>query len=308
MLTEFRGERFPILLYHRFVESENDLARYPGTESIFTVSAKKFEEQIASLAAGGFTSVGPDQVLSFLENGVRLPARPVMITVDDGWRSNIDVMLPILEKYGFGCTIFVTTGTHAWIFRKFAGLDRGFTADEVRELHNRGVTIGSHTVTHPYLIDMTDDEIRREFIESRRTLEQWTGVPCRFASIPGNFYNPRIARIARDCGYQAVFTANVGTVSRASDRFDVNRLIVEGAFSLREFHANLQPMTIVTRKAIAWFKKQPPRVMGASRYMAVREVLFESPIRHLLTMRRLKAVSAGILSSVLLLVAYWFLG
>ena len=307
MLREFRRDRFPILLYHRFVQDATDLARYPGTEVIFTVTAQQFEEHLASLAHQGYCGIGPDQVYAFLTEGKALPERPVMITVDDGWRSDIDIMLPILERYGFGCTIFVTTGPEAWIFKKFQGLDRGLTAEEVHELHRRGVSIGSHTVTHPYLIEMNEEEVYREFRDSKRTLEEWTGAPCRFLSIPGNFYNRRIAHIARACGYEAVFTANVGTVSRLTDLFDIHRLIVEGAFNLREFQANIRPPAIITRKGIAWVKKQPPRFLGASRYMAIREVLFNSPLRWFFTMRRLKAIAAGALFCLFSLVAFGLL-
>src|SRR5262245_4509190 len=134
MLSEFRQDRFPILLYHRFVSKDSDLARYPGTESIFTVTANKFEEQIAALANAGYRTISPDQVFDFLVVGKDLPDKPIMITVDDGWRSNIEIMMPILDRYGFGCTIFVTTGREAWIFKKFQGLDRGLNAREVRDL------------------------------------------------------------------------------------------------------------------------------------------------------------------------------
>jgi peptidoglycan/xylan/chitin deacetylase (PgdA/CDA1 family) len=308
MLTEFRRDRFPILLYHRFVHDEGVLTRYPGTEIIFTITAQRFEEQIAILAHQGHQSIDPGEVFDFISKGKALPEKPVMITVDDGWRSNIDIMLPILEKFRFKSTIFVTTGSNAWIYRKFDGLDRGLTAVEVRDLHRCGVNIGSHTVTHPYLIEMSDTEIRKEFLDSKQTLESWTGSPCRFLSIPGNFYNRRIASIARDCGYEAVFTANVGTVSAATDPFDINRLIIEGAFDLREFQANLQPAAIVTRKAVAWVKKQPPRIMGASRYMAIREVLFNSPLRHVFTMKRLKAIVAGVILALCGLIALAFVG
>ena len=305
MLKEFRHDRFPILLYHRFVQDQAALARYPGTEIIFTVTAQQFEAHIASLAQQGCCSVPPDQVFTFITQGKSLPERPVMITVDDGWRSNIDIMLPILEKYHFCCTIFVTTGPEAWIFRKFEGLDRGLTANEVGDLQRRGVSIGSHTVTHPYLIEMNDEEIRKEFLDSKLTLEAWTGAPCRFLSIPGNFYDRRIAQIAYECGYEGVFTANVGTVSAATDAFDIKRLIIEGAFTLSEFQANMRPPAIITRKAVAWVKKQPPRLLGASRYMAIREVLFNSPLRHLFTMRRLKAIGAGMLLALGGLIALW---
>jgi hypothetical protein len=63
----------------------------------------------------------------------------------------------------------------------------------------------------------------------------------------------------------------------------------------------------MTRKAIAWVKKQPPRFLGASRYMAMREVLFNSPLRHLFTIRRLKAITAGTVLCLLGAVALWWL-
>ena len=58
----------------------------------------------------GNRSIGPDHVLAFLAEGKALPEQPVMITVDDGWHSNIHFMLPILELYGLACAMFVTMG------------------------------------------------------------------------------------------------------------------------------------------------------------------------------------------------------
>jgi hypothetical protein len=63
----------------------------------------------------------------------------------------------------------------------------------------------------------------------------------------------------------------------------------------------------MTRKAIAWVKKQPPRFLGASRYMAIREVLFNSSLHHLFTIRRLKAITAGTVLCLLCAVAFWWL-
>lgn len=299
---EFAAVRCPILLYHRFIRDEKDLERYPGTEAIFTITAARFEEQMRVLKEAGHTFVGLREVVEFVAGGRPLPARPVAVTVDDGWTSNIDIMLPILRKHGIRASFFVTTSGDSWIYRKFAGLDGPLSREHVALLRSEGHEIGSHSVTHPHLVELDDDAVRREFSESKRWLEAATGNPVPYLSIPGNFYDERIKRIARECGYEAVFTANVGSAIPGGTSWDIPRLIVEGNFALDEFRANMRPLTICTRKLIFAVKKMPPRLLGASRYVAIREHLFNSPLRALFIMRRLKMIALGLTLAFLALI------
>jgi peptidoglycan/xylan/chitin deacetylase (PgdA/CDA1 family) len=295
---EFGRPRCPILLYHRFVRREEELARYPGTESIFTITAERFDEQMGQLKRDGYRAIGLREVVDFITRGAPLPEKPVLISVDDGWTSNLDVMIPILRKHDLRAAFFVTTSPEAWIYRKFQGLDGPLSAQHVRGIADQGYEIGSHTISHPYLIELSDAEIRREFCESKRILEEATGRPCPFLSIPGNFYDQRIMRLAVEAGYEAVFTANVGCVHPGTDRWDIPRLIVEGNFSLKEFEKNLRPLAICTRKLVFGVKKLPPHLLGATRYMALREKLFNSPLRSLFIMRRLKLVGLVLVLAV----------
>jgi peptidoglycan/xylan/chitin deacetylase (PgdA/CDA1 family) len=297
---EFAAVRCPVLLYHRFIRDEKDLERYPGTEEIFTITAERFEEQMRDLKEAGHTFVGLHEVVEFVAGRRPLPAKPVAVTVDDGWTSNIDIMLPLLRRHGIRASFFVTTSADSWIYRKFAGLDGPLSREQVALLQSEGHEIGSHSVTHAHLIELDDDAVRREFAESKRWIEAAIGRPCPYLSIPGNFYDSRITRIARECGYQAVFTANVGSALPGGSPWDIPRLIVEGNFSPGEFRANMRPLTICTRKLIFAIKKIPPRILGASRYMAIRERLFNSPLRALFIMRRLKMIA---LATALALIA-----
>jgi peptidoglycan/xylan/chitin deacetylase (PgdA/CDA1 family) len=298
---EFAAIRCPILLYHRFIRDEKDLERYPGTEAIFTITEQRFDEQMRFLKEKGYTPVGLQEIVDFVSFGRPLPRKPVAVTVDDGWTSNIDIMLPVLRKHGIKASFFVTTSADSWIYYKFKGLDGPLSREQVALLHAEGHEIGSHSVTHPHLIELDDYAVRREFADSKQWLEEATGRPCPDLSIPGNFYDDRIMHIAQECGYRAVFTANVGSVRAGTTLWDIPRLIVEGNFSLSEFEANMRPLTISTRKLIFAVKKMPPRILGASRYMAIREVLFNSPLRALFIMRRLKMIALGL--ALLLLAA-----
>ena len=90
--------RLPVLMYHHFdLESTADTV----------VSAGAFREQMKALKAAGFTAVTLGQVRSFVEEGKTLPPKPVLITMDDGYTSNLTLAAPILEDLGMCATVFV---------------------------------------------------------------------------------------------------------------------------------------------------------------------------------------------------------
>lgn len=90
--------RLPVLVYHHF-----DAASDHST----TVTAERFREQMTALKTAGYTTVTPADVLEFVDSGTPLPPKSVMITMDDGYTSNVTVAAPILEELGFCATVFV---------------------------------------------------------------------------------------------------------------------------------------------------------------------------------------------------------
>lgn len=93
--------RLPVLIYHHFVEEDGDADT--GT----VVSARRLREQLAALRDAGYTAVSLAQVLDFVDQGTPLPEKSVLITIDDGYTSNLDIAAPILEELGMRATVFV---------------------------------------------------------------------------------------------------------------------------------------------------------------------------------------------------------
>ncbi len=123
----------PILMYH-------DL----GGDSL---SEEQFEEQIAALADAGYTSVTFAQLREYVEQGTELPEKPVVITFDDGYLSNMTVALPILKKYEMKATIFAIGCSVGKDTYKDTGVPMRphFSAEQAREMEQSGyITIGSH--------------------------------------------------------------------------------------------------------------------------------------------------------------------
>ncbi len=90
--------RLPVLMYHHFDSS---------SELDTIVTEERFREQMTALKKAGYTTVTLQQVLDFVDNGTRLPKKSVLITMDDGYTSNVTIAAPILEELGMCATVFV---------------------------------------------------------------------------------------------------------------------------------------------------------------------------------------------------------
>lgn len=88
----------PVLMYHHFAPEAKE-----GT----VVTPARFREHMTALKEAGYHAVTIPQVIDFVENGTPLPDKPVLITMDDGYGSNLDDAAPILEELGMCATVFV---------------------------------------------------------------------------------------------------------------------------------------------------------------------------------------------------------
>ncbi len=142
------------------------------------------------------------------------PHRAVAVTFDDGFRSVLDLALPVLRDLGAVATVFVPTdfpdrGALAW-----PGVDPapGITdPDELRSLDwpalgrlgAAGWEIASHTCSHPSLTGLPDAELERELVESRRRCGDSTGTECRAIAYPYGHVDDRVEAAARRAGFLA---------------------------------------------------------------------------------------------------------
>ena len=123
----------PILMYHHLSEE--------------TVSGAALNEHMAALSGAGYTSVTLADLRAYVEEGRDLPDKPVVITFDDGYTSNLEIGLPILEKYGMKATIYVIGCSVGKDTYKDTGeaMTPHFTGEQARQMEETGlITIGSH--------------------------------------------------------------------------------------------------------------------------------------------------------------------
>ena len=301
-LLERRPGRVPVLLYHRLVD-EAAYARLPRPENIFSMPESRFRAQMDYLAREGYTTLAPGDLEACLGGSARLPARPVLITFDDGSFSVHGRALPILRQRGQRATVFVTTDPGSWVFHEHPLSQRRLTEEEMRELEAGGVSVESHGVSHRALNSMPEEEARREIAESKRYLEGVLGKAVRYFAIPLNYYSRWVLKAAREAGYRLVFTSDNGTNHAGSDPLRLRRVIVEGSASLEEFRRLFTPLGMVQRRVIASLKRLPPRLLGYRLWMPIRAALYRSILGPLLTARNLRRVliaAAAVLTALAL--------
>lgn len=260
------------LMYHRLLPAAS-YEKLQGTERLFTVPAEEFETQVCELVRQGYRFVTPEQIIDFAEGRETLPDKSVLITFDDGCVSVYELALPILERHGACGTIFMTTDPESAIFAESDSAQRRMTEEEMRDAVSRGLSVGSHSVSHRPLRGLADEEIRHELAESKRVLETITGREvCAFA-VPGNWYDARVLRIAREVGYRGLWWSNPGWVRPAGTALGLPRIHIEGHYNLRQFRHALSRIGVFQRALLSWIKWLPGRILGPRFWSPIRRVI-----------------------------------
>jgi len=125
-----------------------------------------------------------------------IPDRLVVLTFDDGNKSDYNYVAPLLKRYGFGATFFITEGL-GFLNNK----DHYVTWEEIRELHDEGFEIGNHTRHHNNINTLSQEEFLAELIHIDNRCEAYQiPIPETFA-YPGDSRGPEAIEVLIEKGY-----------------------------------------------------------------------------------------------------------
>ena len=219
----------PVLMYHSISTTPETTTPYYRTATHPTV----FAEHMRVLASEGCRGVTLSEGLTAIRRcgDVVTPRRPVAITFDDGFRDFSTAAVPVLERHGFKATMYLPTGFIGHTRQQFKSRDC-LTWDEVSDLHAAGYEFGSHTVTHPRLVDLPWDEIGTELLVSKHTIEQNLSTEVTAFSYPYAFpqqrrrFAERFVDLLKASGYRSAVTTIIGRVGAEDDALCLKRLPV----------------------------------------------------------------------------------
>ena len=221
----------PILCYHRF---GNKAAK-------MVVTPEAFAEQMGYLAEHGYRVVPLTDLIAFLEGRQPLPRRAVVITMDDGYRSNYQLAFPELKRHGFPATIFVYTD--------FLGGGAALRTNEMREMLASGlVDIQPHSKAHSNMALLTPEEdqdayeqrVEQEISASSRHLKRLLGVPIHTFAYPYGDTNDLVIHRLSDSGIRLGATVQSGGNPVFAYPYMLRRTMVYGEDDLKAFHGKLE--------------------------------------------------------------------
>jgi peptidoglycan/xylan/chitin deacetylase (PgdA/CDA1 family) len=221
----------PVLMYHAFTAAEEG--------SRYVMPAATFARQMRLLATLGYKTLTVDELARALREGTPLPGRAVAITIDDGYRDNLEVALPILRRHGFRATVFLVSGRlgedNDWDGDEAPGGRPIVTAAEVAQMRAGGLRFGAHTRSHCRLTEADEAEVREQIGGSRRDLEAALGTEVTEFSYPYGLYDERALAAVAEAGYGAAVTTYGRLAGPGDDPFEIPRLEVKGTDSLLAF-------------------------------------------------------------------------
>ena len=186
--------KVPIFMYHEVTKPKKIPALSEKIQYSFILNTNQFESPIRLLHDLGYESWSLYELISWLSGRqVKVPSKPVILTFDDGFEGNYQFALPILQKYGFKATFFV-------IVNKI-GKPTMMTWDQLSELKDAGMSVQSHTMTHPLLSLLGSDEVSKELRNSKQVLEDRLSCSVDFVSLPYGSYNKDYKKLAINAGY-----------------------------------------------------------------------------------------------------------
>jgi peptidoglycan/xylan/chitin deacetylase (PgdA/CDA1 family) len=233
-----------VLCYHRFAP---DCGKDP-----YCVTDDELKAQLDWLKAGGWQSVGLSQVARALDGGEALPAKAVMLSVDDGYKAGVRGALAF-ERAGYRGVFFINPGSLASPRR--AAQSAFVTAADLRDLELRGHSIGSHGMTHANLAKVPEGMapqayrawLHKELAGSRKRLEEVLGRAVTDLAWPFGAYNQAVIEAARRAGYRQLYTVtDASTTVPGADRLRLPRFLLMRPFSLASFQRRIDAASAPT--------------------------------------------------------------
>jgi len=209
------GIKTPVVLMYHLIEEEP----FTELESLF-VRPDDFDAHLKMLKEEGYGFLFASEYTQSVNN------KSVIITFDDGYLDNYTEMLPILQRNGAKATIFVAGGN----------LGKPNFIDEeqlVALAESPCIEIGSHTMNHALMTQISKDEVRTELEESKSVLERITGLEVTSFSFPEGDFS---LKLLKDTGkyYDTAFITRTARPGVLTNRYKIPRISVSRGVSAED--------------------------------------------------------------------------
>lgn len=224
--------KVPILMYHYISVPPADADIY---RQDLSVTPDNFRAQMQYLAENGYTTIDLYDLSLAILGKKELPAKPVILTFDDGYADNYLNAFPVLQEYGLTGTFFVVT--------EFIDQNReGYmTWEMAKEMAAAGNRIEPHSRTHPDLRGQPREKLIWEILGPQETIAYHLGYKPQFFNYPAGRYDEAVIQILQELNFWGAVTTMGGQWHGYEDRFEWTRVRIRFDTPLGEFMDAVDP-------------------------------------------------------------------
>lgn len=204
ILEDLSNMQLPILMYHHIRDYSSPTDNI-GTN--LSVSPAKFSQQLDLIQSLGYETM----TLSGLKSSTK---KPIILTFDDGYENFYINAYPELKKRGMVAVSFIIVND--------IGKSDYMTKDQIKEINDNGIEIGSHTLSHPDLSVSSAEKQKTEITDSKSRLEHILSKTIYSICYPAGKYNTETLKIVSDAGFKYAVTTKSG-ISKFDNSLELNR-------------------------------------------------------------------------------------
>lgn len=235
------AQQATVFVYHRFGDS-----RYSSTN----IDEQVFAQQLEYLKQNNYTVLLVSDIVKRLKEGTPLPQRCVALTVDDGYLTFLTGAMPLLRRYDFPVTLFVSSGA--------VGGSSYLNWEQLRQLQLEGVEIGNHSASHPYFVsDEVNDPDRwrnrssADIEKAQQAFQHHLGCRPTLFAYPYGEYSPALEILIEKLGFAAALAQQSGVITSGLSFYSLPRFPMGGGFATLQGFKNklaMRPMPVVVHE------------------------------------------------------------
>jgi peptidoglycan/xylan/chitin deacetylase (PgdA/CDA1 family) len=221
-----RTLKVPILMYHYISLPPEGADKY---RIDLSVAPENFRAQMQYLAENGYTTISLYDLSLAIVDKIDLPEKPIIITIDDGYRNNYENGFPTLKEFGHTATIFLATDF----------LDKNnpnyLSWEMVQEMAAYGIYFEPHSKSHTDLDDQSHEHLVWEMLGSQQTVAAHIGYTPKYFAYPGGRYDEEAIAVLKELDFWGAVSTRDGTRHGFEDRYEWPRVRIHNYTTLKEF-------------------------------------------------------------------------
>ncbi len=213
----------PVIMYHRVIK---DIDTESGKHGTY-VTIKQFRDHMKILKNNNYIPINFED-LKNIPLHRRFEKKYIILTFDDGYIDNYTYAFPILKEFNFKGVIYLVSDRtyNKWDVdltdeKTFNLMDRSM----LEEMRDSGlIEFGGHTLSHPRLSQLSDDEMKKEIFEDKKITESKLNIKLNSFAYPYGDLDNRAKKLVEEAGYPFGVATDSGSFCLSDDIFEIRRI------------------------------------------------------------------------------------